>query len=70
MTNYLSWTGIYYPLCPPSKDGDVLEKPFSDDHEHGKAIDLIISIMKKGDGDIQTPKQPDVMVKGNTPYKK
>jgi hypothetical protein len=53
-------------LCPPNKDKDALQKPVSGDDEQGKAIDLIISMMKNGNGDIRTPNQPEVMFKGNT----
>jgi hypothetical protein len=67
-TNKLSWTGIYSPLCPPNKDVDAPEQPFSNDGEHGNAIDLIISMMKKGNGDLQTLKQPEVMINGNTVF--
>ncbi|KAM0862918.1 hypothetical protein ACQ4PT_044957 [Festuca glaucescens] len=51
--------GIYYSLCPPNKNTDA--QPFSNEDEHGNAIDLIISMMKKGNGDIQTLNQPEVM---------
>jgi hypothetical protein len=65
-TNKISWKDIYYPLCPPSKDKDAAAKPFSSDDEHAEAIDLIITMMKRSNGDIQTPKQPEVMIKGNS----
>jgi hypothetical protein len=45
-------------LCPPNKNTDA--QPFSNEDEHGNAIDLIISMMKKGNGNIQTLKQPEV----------
>jgi hypothetical protein len=41
-------------------------KPFSSDDEHAEAIDLIITMMKRSNGDIQTPKQPEVMIKSNS----
>jgi hypothetical protein len=44
---------------------DAAAPPFSNEDEHGKAIDLIISMMKKGNGDIQTLKQPEVITNGN-----
>jgi hypothetical protein len=50
-------------LCPTNKDGDAPTQPFSTDDEHGKAIDLIISMMKKGNGEIQTIKQPEETIK-------
>jgi hypothetical protein len=50
-------------LCPPNKNTDA--QPFSNEDEHGNAIDLIISMMKKGNGNIQTLKQPEVMTNGN-----
>jgi hypothetical protein len=52
-------------LCAPNKDTDAPAQPFSTDDEHAKAIDLILAMMKKGNGDIQTLKQPAVMTKGN-----
>jgi hypothetical protein len=52
-------------LCTPNKDADAHAQPFRNDDEHAKAIDLIISMMKKGNGDIQTIKQPEVMTDSN-----
>jgi hypothetical protein len=60
-TNHLSWTGIPYSLSPTKTPHS-----FCNDGEHGKAIDAIISMMKNGNGDIQTIKPPDVMINGNT----
>jgi hypothetical protein len=42
------------------------EDSFCNDGEHGKAIDAIISMMKNGNGDIQTLKPPDVIINSNT----
>jgi hypothetical protein len=53
-------------LCQPNKDVDAEAQPFSNDDEHGKAIDLVLSMMKKGNGDIQTLEQPEVSIKGKT----
>lgn len=65
-TNHLSWTGIPYPLCPTPKDADAPAQSFCKDDEHGKVIDLIVSMMKNGDGDIQPIKQPEVLNNGST----
>jgi hypothetical protein len=63
-TNNLLWTGIRYPLCSTNKEEDATTQPFINDDEHGKAIDLIISMKKKGDGDIQ---KPEIRTNGNIP---
>jgi hypothetical protein len=52
-------------LCSPNKDRDAATQPFNNEEEHGKAVDLIISMMKKGNGDMQTLKKPKVMTNGN-----
>ena len=44
---------------------DTAAQPFSNEDEHGKAIDQIIAMMKKGNGDIQTLKQPEILTNGN-----
>ena len=44
---------------------DAAAQPFSNEEEHAKAVDLIISMMKNGNGDIQTLKKPEVMTNGN-----
>jgi hypothetical protein len=49
-------------VCPTNEDEDAPGQPFNNDDEHGKAIDLIISMMKKGNGDIKPLKQPEVMI--------
>jgi hypothetical protein len=56
-TNKFSWTGIHYPLYPPAN-------PFYNADEHAKNIDLIISMMKNGNGDIQPLKKPEVTING------
>jgi hypothetical protein len=65
-TNQLPCTGVPYSLNPTNKNKDAPAQSFCNDDEHGKAIDLIVSMMKNGDGDIQTLKQPKVMMNGNT----
>lgn len=52
-------------MCTPNKDTDTAAQPFSNEDEHGKAIDQIIAMMKKGNGDIQTLKQPEILTNGN-----
>lgn len=52
-------------MCSPNKDTDAATQPFNNEEEDGKVVDLIISMMKKGNGDIQTLKKPEVMTNGN-----
>lgn len=60
----MSWTGIRYSLGPANEDTDAAKETFSNDNEKGKAIDLIISMMKKGEGDIQPINQTQDMING------
>jgi hypothetical protein len=52
-------------LCPPNKHADAPPQSFCNAEEHGKGIDIIISMMKNGNGDIDNTNMPEVLINGN-----